>query len=59
MNHDGGDFTILIVIAAYLLPTLIAGIRHHRNTAAIVATNLIFGWTGIGWAVAFIWSLTN
>ncbi|MFS2317781.1 superinfection immunity protein [Maricaulis sp. D1M11] len=40
------------------LPTLIALIRGHHNTFAIFLTNLLLGWTGIGWIVALIWSFT-
>jgi hypothetical protein len=29
------------------------------NAGAIVATNLLLGWTFIGWVVALIWSLTS
>jgi Superinfection immunity protein len=33
--------------------------RHHRNRVAISVTNLLLGWTLIGWVVAFIWACTN
>jgi hypothetical protein len=42
----------------YLLPSLIAGARHHKNGAPIFALNLFMGWTVIGWVAAFIWALT-
>lgn len=41
----------------YFLPTFIAVGRTHRNMLAISVTNLLLGWTAIGWLVALIWSL--
>lgn len=49
---------LVIVLFLYLLPTFIAGCRGHHNTLAIGALNILFGWTLLGWAVAFIWSFT-
>ena len=40
-----------------LIPTIIAVKRRHPDTAAIVAVNLLLGWTLIGWVVALVWSL--
>ncbi|WP_420432221.1 superinfection immunity protein [Hyphobacterium sp.] len=40
------------------LPTLIALVRSHHNTFAIFLTNLLLGWTIIGWLIALIWSTT-
>ena len=42
----------------YFIPSLIAAIRGHDNSFAIFLTNLLLGWTGIGWIVALIWSFT-
>lgn len=54
--------TVLIVIATFLLlyflPAGIAYCRNHRNFAAILGLNALGGWTGLGWLVAFVWSLT-
>lgn len=44
---------------AYLLPSLIAWYRSHHNIAAIVACNLLLGWTVVGWIGTFIWALTR
>ncbi len=51
--------TIIILFMIYLLPWMIAYCRHHKNCTAIFVTNLLLGWTVIGWIVAFIWSFTN
>lgn len=50
----------VLVLAALLhfLPTLIALLRGHHNGFAIFLTNLLLGWTVIGWIIAFIWSFT-
>lgn len=51
----------LAVILSFLiafLPTVIALARGHPNTFAIFLTNLLLGWTGIGYLIALIWSFT-
>jgi hypothetical protein len=57
------DFTTVVVLLTitffYLIPTLLAWGRRHRNALAITAVNLIFGWSIIGWGVALVWSLTR
>ena len=50
--------SFIIVLALYLLPAFFAYGRKHHNADAIAATNILLGWTLIGWIVAFIWSLT-
>jgi len=53
----------LIFAAAALLmyaaPVAIAVARRHRSAAAIGATNLLLGWTALGWVVALVWALTG
>ena len=53
------DFTtfIVIVLAIYFFPTLIAGIRRHPQEWPIFFTNLFFGWSVIGWCVCFVWAI--
>lgn len=50
---------ILLGIAAYFLPSIIAGSRKKRNAAAIFVLNLLAGWTLIGWVGALVWSLLH
>ncbi len=50
---------VLIIGLLYFLPTICAWARHHHNAPAITATNLLVGWTLIGWVVALVWSLTR
>lgn len=50
---------ILVLFALlHFLPTLIALARGHHNGFAIFLTNLLLGWTVIGWVIALIWSVT-
>lgn len=50
---------LIICLALYFLPSLIAGSRNHSNINAILALNFFLGWTVIGWVLSFIWALTN
>ena len=54
-----GFLAIVAVLIVYFIPTIIAYKRKHHNALAIGALNLIFGSTGIGWGVAFVWALTR
>ena len=36
---------VVIVIAAYLLPTLVAWLRHAPDMGAVVLINIALGWT--------------
>ncbi|MEO1038003.1 MAG: superinfection immunity protein [Pseudomonadota bacterium] len=49
---------IVLAVLLHFLPTLIALLRGHHNGFAIFLTNLLLGWTVIGWIVALIWSFT-
>ncbi len=52
-------FALPFMLAVGFAPTIIALARHHHNSLAIFALNLLLGWTGIGWIAALIWSLTT
>lgn len=41
----------------YILPSVIAGIRGHRQLFPIVVVNILAGWLCIGWFVALVWSV--
>lgn len=51
--------TIFLVFLVYFLPAMIANYRKHNNNTAILLSNLIFGWTVIGWLICLIWSSTG
>lgn len=42
----------------YFLPTLVALLRHKRNTLSIFLLNLFLGWTLVGWIIALVWAST-
>lgn len=50
---------ILFFLAAaiYLIPSIIAVRRHHRNLPALIALNVLLGWTFFGWVAALVWAL--
>ena len=52
-------FIILILIIPYFIPSVIAFVRKHHNSAAILILNILLGWTIIGWIVCLVWSLTS
>ena len=48
-----------LMLVMYLVPTLIATTRKHHNFPAIIAVNILLGWTILGWVAALVWSLTS
>ncbi|WP_421791799.1 superinfection immunity protein [Hyphobacterium sp.] len=50
---------LIVLIAMFFLPSLIALVRSHHNAFAIFLTNFLLGWTLIGWIIALIWSTTS
>jgi hypothetical protein len=54
-----GFLLLLAIIALYFLPTFFAYRQHKANATAIMMLNLLTGWSGIGWLIALIWSLTK
>ena len=52
-----GIILLIIVIASYLLPTIIASSRDHPNKVGITILNIFLGWTFLGWLGALIWSV--
>ena len=55
---SAGPIVVLIILVLYIIPSVIGMLRGHHNKAAIIAVNLLLGWTFIGWVVAFVWSVT-
>jgi hypothetical protein len=53
-----GFLLLGMLVAAYLLPWLIALCRGHHNATAIFVLNLFLGWTLLGWIGALVWSCT-
>lgn len=49
----------IVALALYCVPSFIAVNKNKRNKNAIVALNLLLGWTFVGWVVALVWSLMH
>jgi apolipoprotein N-acyltransferase len=47
----------VIAVAVYLIPTIIAYQRKHHYRRIILGINVIFGLTGLGYLVAFVWAV--
>lgn len=50
---------VLLGVAMYFLPSLVAIERRKQNGAAIFLLNLLLGWTLLGWVVALVWATTR
>jgi hypothetical protein len=48
---------LILIVALYMLPTLIAFARDHPRRGAITLVNVLFGWTLIVWIIVFVWAL--
>lgn len=53
-----GFFLILLSLALYFLPVMVALKRDHHQTMAIFLLNLLTAWTFVGWVLALVWSAT-
>lgn len=42
---------LVLVLAAYCLPALLAWRKRHPLRQRILVANLLFGWTVIGWLI--------
>jgi Superinfection immunity protein len=47
------------LLLLYALPANIASLRRHPQRWPIFWLTLLAGWTGVGWLVAFIWSVLH
>lgn len=50
------SIALLLYIAIYFLPTIVAFLTHHKNKLSIFFLNLLLGWTFIGWVIALVWA---
>ncbi len=48
---------LMLIAILYMLPTLIAYARDIPQRGTITVVNIIFGWTLIGWIIAFLWAM--
>jgi hypothetical protein len=55
-----GSFLFLILLLAiYFLPWIVALSRNAPRTAAIFVLNLLLGWTLVGWVIALVWAFAE
>jgi hypothetical protein len=54
-----GLIALAIVLVLYFIPAIIAWQRRHRRRVAILVVNIFFGWTVVGWIIAFVWAVTR
>jgi len=50
---------LLVALALYFLPTIIAVLKKKTNFLPILLLNLFLGWSFIGWIVALVWATTK
>jgi len=51
----GGGSGVLL-LALYLVPSIVGFIRNMPNKGIICVINVFLGWTFIGWVVALAWA---
>lgn len=49
----------LAALFLYMIPTVVAVSRKHRNTAPIAVVNVFFGWSLVGFVGCLVWALIN
>ncbi len=56
-----GDWVPLLFVSVfvYFIPMFVTMYRNHPSRSAIVALNLLLGWTVLGWVIALVWALTG
>lgn len=47
---------LLVALGLYLIPTLIAALRGHRQLVPLFVVNLFLGVTAVGWVVCLAWA---
>lgn len=52
-------FAVTFALSVYLMPSLVAISRKHRNSGAIFVLNLLLGWSVLGWIAAIVWAFTS
>jgi hypothetical protein len=57
MSDFNTVLALVVIVAIYFLPTIIAMTRRHANRWPIFLVNFLFGATGLGWFGSLIWSL--
>ena len=50
----GGTLLVIVLIALYWTPTIVAAARHVRNVGQVAILNFFLGWTLVGWVIALV-----
>ena len=50
---------LVVLLAIYFIPTLVAHSNKKDDTIAIFLLNLLLGWTFLGWVIALVWAATK
>ncbi len=50
---------MFIGIVIYIIPSLLALLRHNKKTGLIAIINIFLGWSIIGWIIALTMSLSS
>lgn len=58
MEYFFALFLLVLLLAFYFLPSVVAVNRKHKNRTPIILVNIFFGWFVVGWIVALIWAFT-
>jgi len=48
---------LLLMVPLYFVPSIVAVVRDHQQKVAIILVNFFFGWSGLGWLGALLWSI--
>ncbi len=51
------DTAAALLLVVYLVPFAVAEAYGHRHRYAVLALNMLTGWTGVGWVAALVWAL--
>lgn len=54
-----GAAVAVLAVVLYLLPTIVARRRAHKDAAAILLLTLLLGWFPPVWLGALVWALTG
>ena len=59
MEHVAGVLGVILVLALYFLPAIVATRRGIPSSAGVFVLNLFLGWTIVGWIVALVWAVSG
>lgn len=59
MSDASTTALIILMVAVYLLPTILGLTMKTPHTASVAVINVFLGWTLIGWVVALAMAVRN